>query len=65
MKEGVKKVKVADWGPIGTTLFVAYFGAAVYFWNQAAGFWEHIWALIKAMVWPAILVYQALRHLGV
>ena len=50
----------------GPAFFIAYFGAAVYFWNQAAsGVWPHLWALIKALVWPAILVYNALRSFGV
>jgi len=65
MKQGIEKVKVVNQSPIGAVLFVAYFGAAVYFWMQATGFWGHIWALIKAIVWPAILVYQAMQHLGV
>jgi hypothetical protein len=61
MGDNTKYVKVANWGPIGSVLFIAYFGAAVYFWHQASGFGSHIWALIKALAWPAILVYQAMR----
>ena len=48
-------------GPMGLTLFVSYFGAAVYFVNQADGFWNIIVALLKAAVWPAILLYNILQ----
>jgi hypothetical protein len=56
-----KTVKVANWGPIGGVFFVAYIGAVVYFWHQASSFWGDIWAIIKAVAWPGILVYQAMR----
>lgn len=52
-------------GPLGFALFLAYLGAAVYFVNQASGFFSIIWAFIKAIVWPAILVYQAMQAAGV
>lgn len=38
-------------------------GALVYFWQQAAGFWEHVWALVQAVFWPAWMVYQAFERL--
>ena len=34
---------------------------AVYFVNQVDGFWNIILALLKAAVWPAILVYNILQ----
>ena len=48
-------------GPMGFTLFLAWVGAAVYFVNQVDGFWNVIAALAKAVVWPAILVYNVLQ----
>lgn len=39
-------------------------GAAVWWWQQADGFGEHVVGLLKALVWPAFLVYEALRALG-
>lgn len=47
-------------GAIGSTMFLALIGAAVYFVNQVDGFWNIIVALLKALVWPAILVYNLL-----
>jgi len=65
MKDAVKRVKVVNEAPMGFVLFLAYIGAAVYFWMQAAGFWEHIWAFIKAIAWPAILIYHVFTLLHV
>lgn len=60
------KIKVInDHGPLGFVLFVAYIGAAVYFVQQSNGFWGFIWAFIKAMAWPGILIYQAFELLKV
>lgn len=56
---------VADNGQFGFILFVAYIGAAVYFVQQANGFWEVILALLKAIVWPGFVLYHVLRALGV
>lgn len=47
--------------PKGFVLFMGYIGAAVYFVNQVDGFWNVIAALLKAAVWPAILVYNTLQ----
>ena len=38
-------------------------GSAVYFVQQASGFWGDILALLKAIVWPAFLVYQLFQFL--
>jgi hypothetical protein len=37
-------------------------GALVYYWQHAAGFWQHIGAILEALVWPAFLVYDVLKH---
>ena len=39
-------------------------GAAIYFIAKATGFWSGLVGILKALVWPAILVYEALRSLG-
>jgi hypothetical protein len=48
-------------GALGFTLFTAFMGAAVYFVNQVDGFWNIILAVLKAAVWPAILIYNLLQ----
>lgn len=43
---------------------LGFIGAAVYFISQATGFWLGAVGLLKAIVWPAFLVYEAFTHLG-
>lgn len=50
--------------PMGFVLCVAYVGAVIYFFNQSPDFWGFILALIKAVVWPAFLVFHGLKALG-
>ncbi len=45
----------------GTVAFLTYVGAAVYFVNSVDGFWNIVAALLKAAVWPAILLYNVLQ----
>ena len=39
-------------------------GAAIYFISHATSFWIGVLGFLKAVVWPAFLVYEALKHLG-
>ncbi len=39
-------------------------GAAIYFIAKATTFWTGLLGFLKALVWPAILVFEALRSLG-
>lgn len=52
-------------GTLGWLSFVAYIGAAVYFYQQDPGFWGFFLALIKAVFWPAFVVYSGMGALGV
>ena len=38
-------------------------GAAIYFIQHATGFWGVILAILKALVWPAILIYKILQFI--
>ena len=38
-------------------------GALVWFWQQAEGLGEHVVGLLKTLVWPAFLVYEAFKAL--
>jgi hypothetical protein len=38
-------------------------GALVWFWGRADGIGGHAVAVLKAMVWPALLVHAAFRSL--
>ena len=39
-------------------------GAAVYFISHATTFWAGVLGFLKALVWPAILVYKLLEILS-
>jgi len=39
-------------------------GAAIYYIQHAPTFWAGVIGLLKAIVWPAFLVYQSLTYLG-
>ncbi len=47
----------------GGFYFMAFIGAAVYFVQQAPNFWTGVLGIIKAMFWPAILIYQLFSYL--
>ena len=51
-------------GPAGAVYGFGLIGAAIYFISQATSFWIGVLGFLKAIVWPAILVYEALKHLG-
>lgn len=40
---------------------LGFIGAAVYYIQAATGFWAGVLGFLKAIVWPAFLVYEALR----
>jgi hypothetical protein len=44
---------------------LAFIGAAVYFVQQATGFWAGVLGLGKALFWPAVLMYKLLAFLKV
>lgn len=39
-------------------------GAAIYYISAAGSFWLGVLGLLKALVWPAFLVYEALKAVG-
>ena len=55
---------VSSGGLCGGTYFFAVVGSAIYFTQNAASFGDGFFGLIKALFWPAVLVYEALKTLG-
>ena len=62
-----RRIKVdSGAGQLGFIFFMCYVGAAYYFIDQTSGaFLDVIWALIKAIAWPAFLVFHGMSGLGV
>jgi len=50
-------------GIIGGAYFMAFIGAAVYFIQQAVTFWGGVLGFLKALVWPAFLIYELFTFL--
>ncbi len=51
-------------GMTGGAYFLAFIGAAVYYIQQAESFWPGVLGLLKAIVWPAFLIYEAFVRLS-
>lgn len=50
--------------PAGAVYALGLIGAAVYYISIATGFWDGLLGVIKALVWPAIMVFEAFKILG-
>jgi hypothetical protein len=50
--------------PAGAVYALGLIGAAVYYISIATGFWDGLLGIIKALVWPAIMVFEAFKTLG-
>ncbi len=48
----------------GAIYGLGVFGALVWFWQQADGFLEHVWAIFEGLFWPAFMVYRAFEALA-
>jgi hypothetical protein len=43
---------------------LAFLGALFYFLQHATSFWVGVLGVIKAIFWPAVLIYKVLERLG-
>lgn len=51
-------------GSVGAIYGLGFIGALIYYIYNATGFWMGVLGVLKAIVWPAFLVYQLLKFLG-
>ncbi|HHX77633.1 MAG TPA: hypothetical protein GX697_04725 [Firmicutes bacterium] len=51
-------------GFAGAIYGLSFIGAAVYYISHAVSFWAGVLGFLKALVWPAFLVFEALKYLG-
>ncbi|MEX1112547.1 MAG: hypothetical protein WEC84_03720 [Candidatus Andersenbacteria bacterium] len=63
--KSVKVVKQGGDGMFGFAYCISVIGAAVYFVQQSVGFGGFMLALLKALVWPAYVVYEVLGLLSI
>lgn len=56
--------KMQGAGPSGAVYGLGLIGAAVYFISHATSFWMGVLGFLKAIVWPAFLVFGAFTKIG-
>ena len=59
-----KKNNVQCSAPMGAGYGLGFLGAAAYYIAQATTFWMGVLGFLKALVWPAFVVYGLLKFLG-
>ena len=69
LKKIAKKVKRAGRVQINTKnsggfYFLGFVGSAIYFISTATDFWVGVLGVLKAIVWPAFLVFEAFTKLN-
>lgn len=50
-------------GQAGAVYGLGFIGSVIYFVQHATTFWIGVLGLLKAIVWPAVLVYKLLDFL--
>lgn len=50
--------------PSGAVYGLGFIGAVIYYIVHATSFWMGVVGFLKALVWPAFLVYEAMKQLG-
>ena len=58
------KEKVNQNASCGAVYGLGLIGAAVYFISHATGFWIGVLGFLKALVWPAFMVYELFKYLA-
>ena len=58
------KQEIPKHAPQSAIYGLGFIGAVIYYISHAASFWIGVLGFLKAIVWPAFLVYEALRALN-
>jgi hypothetical protein len=66
LKKKFKNVSVDLRGNGNPSVFygLGIIGSAIYFISTADGFWDGVLGVLKSLVWPAFLIFEALSALG-
>ena len=60
----IKCSQVGCSGTLGTVYGLGFIGAVIYNISTATGFWVGVLGFLKAIVWPAFLVFELMKFLG-
>ena len=58
------EVKKTIYHQSGAVYGFGFIGAAIYFITHATGFWMGVLGFLKAIVWPALVIYKLLEALN-
>ncbi|HXL56565.1 MAG TPA: hypothetical protein VN958_09930 [Chitinophagaceae bacterium] len=58
------KKEIPQHAPHSAVYGLGLIGAAIYYISHAVSFWLGVVGFLKALVWPAFLVYEALKSLS-
>lgn len=58
------RTKVYNCGSGGAVYGLGFIGSVIYYISTATTFWMGVLGVLKAIVWPAFLVYEVLKFLG-
>lgn len=65
METETKTNKNVNTGSTASGIYgLAFIGAAVYYIQTATSFWMGVVGMLKAIVWPAFLIYELMKYLG-
>ena len=59
MKKGISRSASSD-----AVYGLGFIGAVVYYISTATGFWMGVLGFLKAIVWPAFLVYELFKFIA-
>ena len=60
-----RRIKVVYKGAASAPVYgLGLIGALIYYLSHAATFWLGVLGFFKAIVWPAMLVYELLKYLN-
>ncbi len=57
------RAKTIDSGGTGAIYGMGVIGAAVYYVQHAATFWAGVLGIVKAIFWPAVVIYHVLGYM--
>jgi hypothetical protein len=57
-------MKIMDKTEFGSFYGMGFIGAAIYYLQHAVGFWMGVLGFLKAIFWPAALVYGLFSRWG-
>lgn len=61
----MKKIKSCNTNGCGGAVYgLGFLGSSIYYISTATGFWVGVLGVLKAVIWPAFLVFEMLKLVG-